>query len=93
MSVGEIAAEPDVLPRWSVTDLYESLDSREFRAAVEQVGADVDRVTATFDHRGIRAIEPRPAVADDGAPPTKPSPRSTTSVRTSISSPATSTRQ
>ena len=66
MSVGEIAAELDVLPRWSVTDLFESLDSREFRAAVEQVGADVDRVTATFDHRGIRAIDPRPAVSDDG---------------------------
>ena len=56
----------DDLPRWSVTDLYESLDSREFRAAVEQARADVGRAMATFDRHEIRAIEPRQATEQDG---------------------------
>ena len=56
----------DTLPRWSVANLYESLDSRDFRAAVEQARADVDRVTSTFDRHGIRAIEPRAATDADG---------------------------
>ena len=56
----------DTLPRWSVADLYESLDSRDFRAAVEQARADVDRVTSTFDRHEIRAIEPRVATDADG---------------------------
>ncbi len=58
--------ELDDLPRWSVADLYESLESRDFRAAVEQARADVDRVTATFDRHEIRAIEPRSATDADG---------------------------
>ena len=45
----------DDLPRWSVTDLYESLDSRQFRAAVERAHADVGRAVAVFDHGGPRA--------------------------------------
>ncbi len=62
----ELGTEIDELPRWSVTDLYESLDSREFRAAVEQARADVERTVAIFDRHGIRAIEPRPATEADG---------------------------
>jgi oligoendopeptidase F len=54
------------LPRWSVGDLYESLGSREFRAAVERARADAARALATFDRHGIRAIDPRPATAEDG---------------------------
>ena len=73
------SAVVEELPRWSVTDLFESLDSREFRAALEQAVADTARAVATFDHHDVRAIEPRPATEDDGARPTRRSPRSTTS--------------
>jgi oligoendopeptidase F len=62
----ELPGELEGLPRWSVTDLYDSLDSREFRADVEQARADVERTAAIFDRRGIRAIDPRPATAADG---------------------------
>lgn len=34
-------AAHDVLPSWSVSGLYESLDAREFRAALERAIADV----------------------------------------------------
>jgi oligoendopeptidase F len=61
-----MSAEIDELPRWSVTDLYESLDSREFRAAVEQARADVERTVAILDRHGIRATEPRQATEADG---------------------------
>jgi oligoendopeptidase F len=54
------------LPRWSVSDLYPALDSREFRAALEQAHADAARATATLDRHGIRAIEPRRAIEQDG---------------------------
>lgn len=59
---------PDVdeLPRWDVTDLYESFDSREFRDAMDRTVADVARLEALFDRHGIRAVEPRPVTAADG---------------------------
>ena len=62
----ESVADLDELPRWSVVDLYGSLESREFRAALEQARADVERTTAVFDRHEIRAIEPRPATEADG---------------------------
>ena len=56
----------DPLPRWSVADLYESMDARPFLAAMEQAGADTDRLVAMFDEHSIRAIDPRPVSAADG---------------------------
>ena len=60
------SAPLDPLPRWSVADLYDSMDSRPFLAAMEQAGADTDRLVAMFDEHAIRAIEPRPVSAADG---------------------------
>jgi pepF/M3 family oligoendopeptidase len=54
------------LPRWSVRDVYESLDSREFHAALEQAAADLERAASTLDHHGVRATAPRAATAADG---------------------------
>ena len=56
----------DDLPRWSVTDLHESFDSRSFIDAMERTGADASRLEALFEHHGIRAVEPRAATSDDG---------------------------
>jgi len=61
-----VVTDREELPRWSVADLYESLDSRDFRAALERARADVDRTVAVFERHGIRAIEPRSATAVDG---------------------------
>lgn len=55
------------LPRWSVADVYESLDARSFTDALEQAGADADRLVALFDELDIRATETRPVTADDGS--------------------------
>lgn len=57
----------DQLPRWSVTDVHESLTSRSFTDAMERSGAELTRLEATFDQHAIRAIPPRPATADDAA--------------------------
>lgn len=51
------------LPRWSVSDVHESLDSRSFSAALERASADAERLVARFDELGIRATAPR-AVTD-----------------------------
>jgi len=56
----------DVLPTWSVASLHESMESRSFVDAMEQVGSDVARLVALFDDLGIRAVEPRPVTAADG---------------------------
>ena len=55
------------LPRWSVSDLHQSMSSRSFLAAMEQVSSDADRLVAEFDEHGIRAIDARPVTAADGA--------------------------
>ncbi len=55
------------LPRWSVADVHESLDARSFTDALEQAGADADRLVALFDELDIRATETRPVTADDGS--------------------------
>lgn len=46
----------DALPRWSVSDVHESLDSRSFRDAMELMTADATRLEATFDELNIRAL-------------------------------------
>jgi pepF/M3 family oligoendopeptidase len=58
--------EPEALPRWSVADVHESFEARSFVDAMERCGADMTRLEALFDEHAIRAIEPRPATADDG---------------------------
>ena len=54
------------LPRWSVADVHESLDARSFTDALEQAGADAERLVALFDELGIRSTDTRPVTADDG---------------------------
>jgi pepF/M3 family oligoendopeptidase len=54
------------LPRWSVSDVHESLTSRTFVDAMERLGADVSRLEALFEEHGIRAVEPRDVTAADG---------------------------
>jgi pepF/M3 family oligoendopeptidase len=55
------------LPRWDPTPLHDSLTARSFIAAQEQLGADVARLEQLFDQHDIRACEPRPVTAADGA--------------------------
>ena len=64
--ITDIAAGTDELPRWSVSDVFESTESREFSAGLERAAADADRLVAIFDDHGVRAIEPRPATDHDG---------------------------
>jgi oligoendopeptidase F len=56
----------DELPRWSVADVVPSLDSPEFAADFERIGAEVHRLVALWDEHGVRATDPRPVTADDG---------------------------
>ncbi len=59
--------DTSALPRWSVADVHESLDSRSFAAALEQAGADSDRLVALFDELDIRATPTRDVTSADGA--------------------------
>lgn len=58
------------LPRWSVADVHDSLDSRSFLDAQERAGAEVERLIALFDEHEIRARdddgERRTATAEHG---------------------------
>ena len=54
------------LPRWGVSDVHESLTARTFLGALEQVGADTERLVALFDTLDIRATPPRPVTPADG---------------------------
>ncbi len=56
----------ETLPRWSVADVHESLESRSFIDALEQVGADSTRLAALFDEHDIRRCEERPVTDADG---------------------------
>ena len=55
------------LPRWSVSDLHESFESRSFLDAMERARADADRLVALFDECDIRAIERRKPTAADAS--------------------------
>ncbi|MGB0113102.1 MAG: M3 family oligoendopeptidase [Ilumatobacteraceae bacterium] len=59
--------ESDRLPRWSVADIHESLDSRSFQDAMERSSADVGRLVALFDELDIRATAERAPTETDGA--------------------------
>ncbi len=47
------------LPTWDLTSIFPSLDSREFAAAHERLTADIGRLAALYDDRGVRAIDGR----------------------------------
>jgi len=65
--VTDTVAAPEALPRWSISDLYHSTESREFQAGLERAEADAERLRAVFDRHDIRSIEPRGVTATDGA--------------------------
>ncbi len=46
------------LPRWDMTPYFPSLQSREFAAAQERLGADVQRMGALYDHHHVRGGPP-----------------------------------
>jgi len=56
----------DVLPRWDVSDLHESLTARSFVDDVERLTADIARLEAAFEEHGVRACAPRAVAAADG---------------------------
>ncbi|WP_421119095.1 hypothetical protein ACE2AJ_17290 [Aquihabitans daechungensis] len=63
------ATEPrpaDALPHWDLTPFFPSLDSRDFLARNEEVGAEVGRLQRRFDELDIRGGEPLD-VTDDVA--------------------------
>jgi oligoendopeptidase F len=47
-------ADIAALPRWDLSDLFPSLDSREFAASTEALGADLARLTALYDRHDVR---------------------------------------
>lgn len=53
------------LPRWDTSDLHTSLDARSFVDDLEAVRADLDRLEADFDARGVGAVDARPVTDDD----------------------------
>jgi oligoendopeptidase F len=53
------SAPTDELPRWDVSGYFPGLDSREFTAAEERAGADVERLVALYDRHGVRGGEHR----------------------------------
>ncbi len=55
------------LPRWSIADVHESLDSRSFVDSMERSCADIERLVVLFDDLGIGAIARREPTAADGA--------------------------
>lgn len=57
----------DTLPRWDVSDLFPSLTSREFIAAMERIDAEMSRAEALFDRYDIRAVTTRTVGADDAS--------------------------
>jgi pepF/M3 family oligoendopeptidase len=52
------------LPRWDVSEYFPSLDSREYTAAHEQLGAEVSRLGALYDRHDVRG---GPHQLDDAA--------------------------
>jgi pepF/M3 family oligoendopeptidase len=60
-------AATETLPRWDVTDVFPSLQSRELRAARERLGAGVDRLVALYDDRGVGEVDPHSPTPDEVA--------------------------
>src|SRR5689334_5988310 len=55
-----------MLPRWDVSDVYDSLAGRRFGAAAERLEAETARLVAALDLHGVRRQAPRPVGAADG---------------------------
>jgi oligoendopeptidase F len=58
---------PEDLPRWSVADVHESLESRSFTDAMERLGAGVARLEVLFDEHEVRATGPRAVTPADAS--------------------------
>src|SRR6266550_8384023 len=52
-------------PRWDVSDVFPSLESREFAAAQEAIGADLLRLVGLYDRHDVRGGEPRQPTKED----------------------------
>src|SRR5436189_3707238 len=50
--------EPGTLPRWDVSDVFPSLQSRQLTAAREQLGADIVRLVNLYDEHGVGEVPP-----------------------------------
>lgn len=55
------------LPRWDHSDLFPAVESREYAAAAESLGAELGRLVARYDELAVRATEPRPPTDADAA--------------------------
>src|SRR5438309_852923 len=53
-----MAIAEEALPRWDLSPFYPSLESREFAAAHEGIGAGVARLTALYDSHDVRGGDP-----------------------------------
>src|SRR5579862_1855117 len=53
--IAEVSPE---LPRWDMTPYFPALSSREFASAQERLGADVERMAALYEQRGVRGGHP-----------------------------------
>src|SRR4051794_4341520 len=60
-----MAVTTEALPRWDLTPFFPALDSREFAAAHESIGAGVARLQALYDEHDVRGGEP--VALDDDA--------------------------
>lgn len=49
------------LPRWDVTDVFPSIDSREYAAAREALGASLTRLGGLYDEHDVRGGDELPA--------------------------------
>jgi oligoendopeptidase F len=58
-------SEPDVLPRWDVSDVFPSLDSREFVDATESFGADIARLSAVYARHRVGGDNSDPSGIDE----------------------------
>ena len=66
-AIADPASSPtERLPRWDVSDVHDSLESRSFTDALERASADADRLVALFDELDVRAVDPRTVTDADG---------------------------
>lgn len=45
---------PETLPRWDVSEYFPGLDTREFAAAHERLGAEISRLDALYERHAVR---------------------------------------
>ncbi|MGI8936727.1 MAG: M3 family oligoendopeptidase [Iamia sp.] len=62
-----MAAPTSALPRWRLDTFFTGLDDRALLGAMEEAGAEVGRLRALCDERGIRGGPPRAMTDDDSA--------------------------